>query len=421
MSGPARAESSLWRNRDFLKLWTGQTVSEVGSRVSREGIPLTAALVLNAQPSEMGILAGLGAISVLAFGLVAGVWVDRVRRRPILIAADLGRAAILGTVPLAAFWHVLTMAQLYVVVALTGVLTVFFDVAYQSYLPSLVAPDRIADGNAKLMLSATSAEVLGPSLTGMLVQWITAPLAILLDALSFVFSAVMVGLMGPHAEAPRGDGPAETRVLQESLAGLRFIARQPALRALAMRSIMAHFFGGLYMTVYILYALRDLGLNTTALGFTIAAGGIGGTLGSLLSAGIVQRIGLGRTFIATALINGLAGFLIPLAHGSMLEACAYLVAAQLIGDCSAVIYMINETSLRQLLAPPEVLGRVNAAMQLASRGVLPLGAVAGGFIADAVGLRSTTVIAAAGVFASVAWLAGIHWFSTGLSTKHASL
>ena len=187
--------TGLWRYPDFLKLWLGQTVSEIGSHITREGLPLTAVIVLGATPFPMGVLASLSGMSTLVFGPLAGLWVDRRRRRPILIAADIGRAVVLASVPLAAAFRVLYMRQLYIVVVLAGILTVFFDVAYQSYLPSLVERQRVLEGNSKLALSTSMAEIVGPGLTGVLVQLITAPIAILVDALSFLWSAMMVWLI----------------------------------------------------------------------------------------------------------------------------------------------------------------------------------------------------------------------------------
>ena len=353
----------------------------------------------------MGLLSGLGAASVLVFGLMAGVWVDRLPRRPILIATDLGRAAVLASIPLAAAYHVLGAPQLFVVAAVAGVLTVFFDVAYQSYLPSLVDRDQIVEGNTRLMLSATTAEVLGPLLTGILVKLITAPIAILFDAVSFVFSALMVGLISARPALP----PAATHQpgWRESIAGLHFIAEHPVLRPLAIRSIVAYFFYGFAMPTYILFAIETLRLSTVQLGIVVATGGVAGILGSLFAARIVRRLGLGRTFLTTAIIQSVGFGLMVFANGPPAQAMVFLILQQLLGDSSAAIYVIQETSLRQTLVPDEMLGRVNAAMQLASRGVLPVSAVFAGFLASAIGIRPVLGIAAAGVLLSARWLVGL--------------
>lgn len=394
--------AGLWRHPDFRKLWIGQTISEIGSRISREGVPLTAVLVLQAKPAQMGLLTAAGAVSVLMFSLVAGVWVDRLRRRPIMITADIGRAALLASIPLASVWNLLGMTQLYTVIALTGVLTVFFDVSYQSFLPVLVNRDQLLEGNSKLGMSAGVAEVAGPGITGILVQLITAPIAILFDAISFLFSALMVWrIRKPEPEpVPRAHEP----LRQEIAAGLKFIARQRILRALAAWSATVNLFIGLVGPLYILYAIRELGLRPGALGIVIAMGGAGSLIGFSLAPQLARRFGPGPTFIVSAITIGTAYFFVPLAHGPVPLAMAFLMVPQLFGDSAYAAYIANELSLRQTLAPPEVLGRVNAAMQLLSRGIWPIGALIGGFLAGAIGIRPTLTIAASGVFLSSAWL-----------------
>jgi predicted MFS family arabinose efflux permease len=395
---------TLWRNRNFVKLWIGQTVSELGSRITREGLPFAAVKVLNAGPQQMGLLYGVSGAVVLLFGLSAGVWGDRLRRRPILIATDLGRAALLALLPLAAFWHVLAMWQLYAIGALTGVLTVFFDVAYQSYLPSLVTEDRLVEGNAKLMLSSTVAEIAGPSLTGVLVQLITAPIAILFDALSFVFSAAMVWTIRANEAKPEPTPPGQSSVWTEATAGLQFIAANPILRALAFRATTAYFFFGFIGPLYVLYAIDYLKLTPAQLGATIAMGGVGGVIGSALSARIVRWCGLGRTFLFTGLLHGLTAMLIPAAHTPASFAIPMLMAGQLFGDSAFAVYAINELSVRQKVAPAAVLGRVNAAMQLATRGILPIGALVAGYLAAAFGVRPVLTVAASGIILGTLWL-----------------
>jgi MFS family permease len=281
----------LWASPDFVKLWSGQTISELGSRITREGLPLTAVLVLHATTVQMGLLTALGGASTLVFGLIAGVWVDRLRRRPILIAADLGRALLLASIPLAALAGVLQMGQLYTVAALAGVLTVFFDVAYQSYLPALVARDQILEGNSKLALSASIAEIAGPGLTGILVQAITAPIAILFDALSFLVSALSVGLIRKPEPPPAARAP--EHLVAETLAGLRFIFGHPVLRPLGLRWATTFLSMGFLGPLYVLYAIQILHLKPAMLGVVIAMGGVGAMVGSVLAPRLVRRFGLG--------------------------------------------------------------------------------------------------------------------------------
>jgi MFS family permease len=442
-AAPARRPRGLWANPDFLKLWTGQTISELGSRITREGIPLTAVLVLHAGTVQMGFLSALGAAAVLAFGLVAGVWVDRLRRRPILVAADLGRSAVLASIPAAAMAGALGMGQLYAVAALAGVLTVFFDVAYESYLPALVAGDQVLEGNSKLAMSSSIAEIAGPGVTGALVQLITAPIAILFDAVSFLISAALLVAIrrreppparqplpggvaaagaptaGPSSEAagaagaasmPREPLPAERHppggLLAEALAGMRWIFADPVLRALGLRSATAFLCHGFFGTLYILYAIDVLHLRPATLGLVIALGGVGAMTGAVLAQPIARRFARGATFVVTSAVFGLTSLLIPLAGVAPAFAVAFLMAAQLVGDMALSIYSINEVSLRQTVAPARVLGRVNAGMHLLAEGMLPIGALIGGYLAAQIGVRATLATAAGGLLLSTLWLLG---------------
>jgi len=416
---PPPGSRRLLADPDFLKLWTAQAISELGSRITREGIPLTALLVLHAGAVRMGLLNALGGIAILVFGLAAGVWIDRLRRRPVLIAADLGRAALLASIPAAALAGRLAMTQLYVVAALAGVMTVFFDIADQSYLPALVERDRILEANSKLTLSSTIAEIAGPGLTGFLVQAITAPIAILFDALSFLASALL--LAGIRRREPPPPRRPPEHVLAATLAGVRQIFADPVLRPLGLRSATAWVFHGFLGALYLLFAIDVLRLRPAVLGIVIATGGAGATAGAFLAQRLERRVPLGPTFLATSALYGLTLFLIPLAGlagtaappatssagaGSPAGwlAVAMLIAVQLIGDMAFTVYSINEVSLRQRVAPPELLGRVNAGMQLLARGVYPLGALIGGYLGARLGIRPTLALAAAGLLLSTLWL-----------------
>ena len=331
-----------------------------------------AAKMLNASPLQMGILSGVGAAAILLFGLFAGAWADRVRRRPILIWADLGRAAVLGTVPLAAVFGRLTMSHLYLVAAASATLTVFFDVSYRTYLPSLVSPENLLEGNSKLALSESIAGVVGPGITGVLIAALTAPMAILFDAASFVCSAISVWLIRKPEPQPKPS--AAPHIGREIVEGLRASWRQPILRTLLLRSATAALFLGFGGSLYILFAVRDLGLSAVLLGLVIAVGGCSSVFGALAAGRLVRRFGFGRTLIGAALLPGIAALLPPLAHGPVMLCAAILALAQL-GDIAWLIYDVNELTLRQAVAPSHVLGRVNSAAHLTFRGVLPMGAL----------------------------------------------
>lgn len=350
----------------------------------------------------MGILAATGGASVLLFSLAAGLIVDRVRRRPVMILSDCGRAILLGSIPLLAVLHRLGMAHLIAVAAAAGVLTVLFDVAYQSYLPALVQPDELLEGNRLLSMSSATAEILGPSLTGVLVQLITAPIAVLLDALSFVVSAVSVWAISvPEKIAARIP---QVSFRDETLAGFRTIWQQPALRALLLRSITAFLSAGAVFTFYVLYAIRVLHFSPAALGVTIALGGVGSLLGGMMAGKVSARFGVTLSFFVSALVIAGAQFLMPLASVWPRLAIPFLSTQQLVGDFAWTIYFVNEATLRQSVTPPHLLGRVNAAMQLASRGMLPIGALASGFLGERIGITNMLWIGTTGVLLSTLWL-----------------
>jgi predicted MFS family arabinose efflux permease len=391
----------LWREPDFLKLWAGQAVSQVGSWITLVGLPMTAALLLKASPLQMGILSGAGAAAILLFGLFAGVWADRLRRRPILIWADLGRAAVLATVPFAAAAGRLTMSHLYVVAAASAILTVFFDVSYRTYLPSLVRPENLLEGNSKLTLSESIAGVVGPGLTGVLIQALTAPIAILFDAVSFVCSALSVWLI--RTPEPQPKPSAAPHIGREIVDGLRASWHQPILRTLLLRSATAAIFLGFGGSLYILFAVRELRIDAVLLGAVIAVGGCSGVFGALAAERLVRRFGFGRTLIGAALMTGIAALLPPLAHGPA-PVCAAILAVAQMGDMGWSIYEINELTLRQAVAPRHVLGRVNSAAHLMFRGVLPVGALAGGALAETIGLRGAMFVGAGGFLLSTLWL-----------------
>ncbi len=395
--------AGLWKNSDFVKLWSAQVVSQLGSRITREGLPLAAVLVLQASPAQMGLLTAIGALPILLIGLLAGVWVDRLPRKPMMIAADLGRAALLVTVPIAAVLGVLRIEQLYLVAALTAALTVFFNVADQSFLPSVVRRDELVDANSKLASSSAVAEMGGPAVAGVLVQWLTAPIAILFDALSFVVSAVFIGLMRTPDPKPEPSGEAPN-LKREVMEGLRVVWGQPMLRSLALAASVSTFFGNFIGALYGLYVVRDLGLSPATLGVLISLGGVGAFAGSLVAGWTARRFGVGPALVGSRLVSVVLTLLIPLAASAPAWAVALLAVSQLLGDFASIIYFINEVSLRQTLVPDHLLGRANASMQVMVGGLGPVGALVGGLLAGALGAQATLFIAALGILASTVWL-----------------
>jgi MFS family permease len=338
------------------------------------------------------LLAAAGTLPVLLIGLLAGVWVDRLRRRPILIIADISRAVLLGTVPLAAALGVLRIEQLYLVALLVGGLTVFFEVANQSFLPTLVQREHIVEGNSKLSTSESLAEIGGPALAGVLVQVITAPIAILFDALSFLVSALCAGFIRVREPAP--SLPEERQSLwREMREGLHLVLGNPLLRATTAALSVRAFFGGAFATLYGLYVIRQLGLTPAIYGLLVTMGGLGALVGALLAGRIARRFRLGRTLIGAMLLSGSVSILTPLAGGPKLLVVALLMTSQLVGDFGMEVYLIHALSLRQSLIPDRFLGRANASANFLEGGMLTIGALLAGLVGGMIGMRLTLLIA----------------------------
>ncbi len=394
---------SLWRRPDFVKLWAGQAISEIGSRVSREGIPLTAVLVLQATPWQMGWLVAVSGIAAFAAGPLVGPLADRFRRRPLMIAADLGRAAVLLSIPWAHFHGTLTMPHLLAVAALTGMLTVLFDVAYPTYVPTLVEPAELLEANGKLALTLSVAEVTGPALTGLLVKLITAPVAILIDARSFAASAVSIAAIRTGEATPEpASGHADP--WREARAGIDFVFGHAMLRPLALRAATVSLAWGFFGSLYVYYAVVVLKMSTVALGIVITLGGIGNLGGALAARWLSERYPVGRLLIGAALWQGVLSLLVPAAASPDWTAVALLGAAQLFGDVAYPVFNINELTLRQQSTPPHLLGRVNACQQLLIKGLFPIGALLGGALASAAGARAALLASSAAILLSAGWL-----------------
>ena len=391
--------------REFLKFWTGQTISKLGSGIGGSAIDLTAVLTLGAAPPQMGVLHAVRAAPVVLLGLFAGVWVDRMRRRPVMIAADLGRAALLSLIPLAALLGWLRLELLFVVAPLVGVLNVLFDVAYQSFVPSLVSRERLMRANGRLASSDAFAEITTPGLAGLLVQLLSAPLTLLIDAVSFVISALSIWLI--RAEEPDSVPTAETpNVWREIREGLSVVRQSPVLRALAGYHGTREFFGNFIGVLYALYVLRELELGPVLLGVSIGVGGASNLLGTLIVERVTRRFGLGPTIVGSQLIGTATVFLLPLAAflvGSPLAAFALLAASQA-SDLIHPLYYVNTLTLRQTAAPEHLLGRVNASMQVLDGALSPMGAIVGGVLGGLIGIQNTLFVAAAGILASQLWL-----------------
>jgi MFS family permease len=394
----------LWRHADFLKLWSAETVSVFGTQVSQLALPLIAIIALDASPFEVAALGTVEFLPFALFTLPGGVWVDRMRRRPILIAGDLGRAVLLATVPAAYVAGVLTLAQLYVVGFLVGTCTVFFDVAYQSYLPSLVDRELIIDGNSKLEISRSASQLGGPGLGGLLVQIFTAPYAVLLDAVSYLGSALFIfGIRmredPPQPSQPEGERPGMWVELRE---GLRFVFGNPNLRAQAGCTGTSNFFFNVGFSIILVYFVRELHLQPGVIGLLLSISAIGSMVAAFTARRISDGFGIGPTTIAVTLLQGPAFLLIALAPKS--DPYPFLIAGGLTLGFVVVAYNIVQVSYRQAICPPRLQGRMNSVMRFLVWGTIPIGSLLGGALATRIGLQQTIVVGAIGGSLSFLWI-----------------
>jgi MFS family permease len=391
--GPTEPRGGLWRHRDFLRLWSAQSISVLGSQVTILALPLAAILVLDASAFEVALLTAVEYAPFLVFALPAGVWVDRWPRRPVLIVADIGRALVLLSVPAAYAADILTIWQLYAVAFTTGVLTVFFDVAYMSYLPALVRRDQLVEGNAKLEISRSSAFLAGPGLGGGLVEILKAPVAVLLDALSFVASAVLIARIrrgedvAARSEAERGGMRAEL------VEGLRYVLREPHIRAIASSTTTFNFFSNVTWALLLVYAVRHLELTPGVIGLIFGIGNVGSLAAAFTSGWISRRLRIGRAIVLGAM-GGVAMLLVPLA--SKETAVPFLIASGVIVGFGVVLYNTAGISLMQAITPDRLLGRMNASRRFLVWGTIPLGALVGGAIAAVTDVRTAIWVGAIG-------------------------
>jgi MFS family permease len=389
----------LWRHADFLRLWAAGTVSQLGSQVTLLALPLAAVLVLDASAFQVALLTTFDFLPFLLFGLPAGVWVDRLARRPVLIATDVGRAVALLTIPLAYALDVLTLGQLYAVGFLVGVLTVFFELAHTSYLPSLVEREQLIDGNSKLEISRSGAYIAGPGLGGVLVGFLTAPGAIVVDAASFIASAVLVLRIRAREQWAASAGVVRTGLRRELGEGLRYVARNRYLWPIASCTALLNLFWNAAFAVYFVFLARELDLSAAVIGLVLTLGNVGWLAGALVAGRVTERLGVGWTLAGSAFLFGPSGVFIALAPES--EPLPFLIAAQALGSFAGVLYNITSMTLRQSVTPERLQGRTVGAIRTVVWGVTPLGALLGGGLASVVGLRATFWIAAVGSAAAV--------------------
>jgi len=390
---------ALWRHAGFLRLWAAQTVSSFGARIAREGFAMTAILAIHASTAELDVLAALARGPGIVVGLLAGGFVDRTSRRRVMIASDLARMALLATIPLGAWVHVLAMPQLYIVAALVGAASALFEIADHAFLPTLIARDALIDGNAKLGVTDAVAEIGGPALAGTLFQLLTAPIAMLGTSITYLVSALFLfGVPAdPPAARPSTDVPHWRRDIGD---GLGAILAHRLLRPLLWMTLTTTFFGSFFWPLYLAFGLRTLGMSPALMGLTIAMGGVGALFAAMLSAALCRRFGIGPTVIVCSFAYAGLLALVPLATGPHWLGVAMLMVAQLVGDAVAVAAIIPTVSLRQAVLPPSILGRAGAVFSAASGAATIAGALIGGILGTEIGTRATLLLAVAGIAAA---------------------
>ena len=389
----ATRRASLFRHHDFRQLWVGDTVSQFGTQLTVLALPVLAVRVLDADELQMGLLGTFEFLAFLVIGLPAGAWVDRWPKRRVLVSGDLVRAVALGSLPLAWGLGVLTFAQLLVVALVMGVCTVFFDVAYQSYLPDLVEPTDIGQGNAKLQASQSVAMIGGPALGGGLIRLVGSPLTIACDAVSFLVSAFFIGRIR-HVDTPP---PAADRrpIVVEVREGLSFVLGDPLLWRIAASTSTNNFFSSMTGAMLTIYVLNDLGLSPGQMGLALGIGAAGGLAGALLTPQVNRLVGEGRTIPLSVLVCVPAGVFLPLA-GTVFSPMVALVASSLLLTFSVVVYNVTQVSFRQRLCPRPLLGRMNASIRFLVWGVMPIGSLVGGVLGQAYGARAVFWVGLAG-------------------------
>lgn len=393
----------VWRNPDFLHLWSAESIAALGAQITPVAIPLLAALTLNATAFQMGILTAASGIPVLLIGFLAGAWVDRLRRKPMMVAMDLGRALALMAIPVAAWLDMLSIPLLIAVSLVVGAQSVVFNAAYVSLLPALVKRSELADANGKLYASVSVAQVVGPATAGTLIAWISAPIVIALNALTYLGSAFFLRNIR-HEEAPERQQATGTPFLKEVSEGFRALFSSPVLRAISFSSATINLAGWIFLAVYVLYMTDDLGLSATGVGLVFASGGVGALIGSLLTARLAIRFGTGRTLLWAAILFGVFGLSVPFAILVPEYALPLVIFAEFMQWLTLVIFNVLGLSLRQSLTPPRLLGRVAASNQVMSQGMMPIGSFLGGVIGSLVNVQAALLVGVAGMFLAAVWV-----------------
>jgi MFS family permease len=388
--------SPLWRNDAFVRVWSAASISIFGSLITRIALPLIAILTLGAGPIEVAILRSVDLVAALLVGFVAGAWVDRLRRRPILIWADLGRAILLGSIPVSFVLGTLALWQLIAVAGLAAVLTTYFDAADNAYLPTIVERERLVEANSALAASGSVAEFAGFGVAGALVQLLTGPITILIDVATYLISAVLL-LTVRRAEPPPPRREDREPVLDEIRHGIRLVRNDPVLRAFVGAQMLMSMLWGIFGATWFLFALNELDVSPTMVGVIAGVGGASSFIGAVVATRATRRWGVGPVAIGAMLLAALGNLLIPLAPAGLpIVAILFLLWQQLVADSAITVYDVTETSVRQSRVADRELGRVSSTFHVASAGAQLVATIGAGLLAEVIGLRLTSFLAPLG-------------------------
>lgn len=399
-----KQNNSLWKDRDFFKLWFGQTVSLFGGEIITFAIPLVAVLTLDASPEEMGYLNAFQFLPFLFFTLFTGVWIDKKRRKPILIISNLGKAITLSLIPISFMFNFLNMTLLYIVIFLLGIFIVFFDLAYQSYLPTLVEQSQVLEGNSKLEMSASFSQVSGDGVGGLLVSIFTAPIVILFGTISYLISAFSMSTIQKEEPKIKINSQEKYHYFKDIKDGIVFVFKNPYLRAICGEAATFNFFNQIIDSVLILYLTNELNIPPNILGLLLATSSIGALIGSLLSDYIGEKVSVGKAILGTMIIACMVPLLIPIASNSIYIAISLIIVSFFTSGFAVVISNIYVISLRQTVTPKKLLGKMNASYRFIVTGAAPIGALLGGQLGAVFGLRSTLFIGAFGTILALLWV-----------------
>ncbi|WP_052659374.1 MFS transporter [Bacillus alveayuensis] len=379
------------KNKHFQLLWYGQTISLFGSQISIMAIPLTAVTILNATSFQMGILQALHSLPFFLFSLFVGVWIDRTKRKPFLLYANWISAALLLTIPLLYFFDILSIYHLYVVIFLTATAGMIFELAYLSYIPSVVPPHHLAAANSKLEASRSISSIAGPSLAGGLIAILTAPFAIIIDAVSFLISTILIHFIKSDEQMNPANNKNIFKAIKE---GLAIILKEPIFKSITFSTAILNFCGSAFGAVYILYVVNFLGISSFSLGLILGLGSVGALLGSFITNKFIQSLGIGKTLIVSCIFILFGSIIVPLtpAQVNSYAKLILLCSGQLLSSIGSTIYFITQVSLRQTITPNHLLGRVNASNRFISRGFMPIGAFIGGALGSLLSIKLTLFI-----------------------------